>query len=139
MINIQQPEDLLSISLYNILSYRLDDTKFIELVKNWDRKIEIEITDFYAIIIEFKGNQIKFHRVIEGIKCDLTIKLSLTTLLDLAYKRISVVKAFLTKKLKIRGVYKVKVLLKFSKIFLDSIKKIAEDPNENYYEIERLR
>jgi putative sterol carrier protein len=139
MINIQQPEDLLSISLYNILSYRLDDTKFIELVKNWDRKIEIEITDFYAIIIEFKGNQIKFHRVIEGIKCDLTIKLSLTTLLDLAYKRISVVKAFLTRKLKIRGVYKVKVLLKFSKIFLDSIKKIAEDPNENYYEVERLR
>jgi hypothetical protein len=33
----------------------------------------------------------------------------------------------------------VKVLLKFSKIFLDSIKKIAEDPNENYYEVERLR
>ena len=49
MISIQKGEDLLSISLSTILNYRKDEPEFQKLVINWNKKILIEIEDFYSI------------------------------------------------------------------------------------------
>jgi putative sterol carrier protein len=137
MINIEEPKDLISISLKRILSYRLSDHEYIDLIKDWDKNIQVEIEDFYPVIIKFENEKIEFHRNIEDFKPDLKIGLSLETLLDLAYRRISLLIAIVAGKLKIKGLTKIKTLLRFSKIFLDSIKEIAADPNENYYEIDK--
>ena len=42
MLSIQKGEDLLSISLNNILSFREEEKEFIELVVDWDKNIIIE-------------------------------------------------------------------------------------------------
>ena len=43
MINIDKADDLLGISVHNILSYRENEEKFIKLVNNWNKKLIIEI------------------------------------------------------------------------------------------------
>ncbi|MCK4281475.1 MAG: hypothetical protein KAX10_05105, partial [Candidatus Lokiarchaeota archaeon] len=60
MISIQKPEDLISISLHNIFSYRKNEEEFIELVSNWNKKIVIHIEPFYPLTVIFDGNMIKF-------------------------------------------------------------------------------
>ena len=60
MISIQKGEDLLSIALCTILSYRKNESEFQKLVLNWNKKILIEIEDFYPIEIIFDHDEIKF-------------------------------------------------------------------------------
>jgi len=134
MISIQKPEDLLSVSLYNILSYRKDE-EFLELVQNWNKKILVEMEGFYPVMAIFQNNNISFKFRDIKQKPDLTIKIDLNTLLDMAYGRTSTVKAVLSRKLKIKGLYKIKTLLKFKKVFFDTMKMVAADPTENYYEL----
>ncbi|MFX1504383.1 MAG: hypothetical protein ACFFDH_25715 [Promethearchaeota archaeon] len=58
MISIQEPEDLLSIALRNIFSSRVDDDEFYNLVHNWNKKIVINVKDFYPITVNFEGDEI---------------------------------------------------------------------------------
>jgi putative sterol carrier protein len=132
MISIQKPKDLLSVSLVNILSYRKDD-EFVELVRDWNKKILIEIEKFYPVLVIFKDSSINFKFRDVNQKPDLQIKMALNTLLDIAYGRLSSIKAILSRKLKIKGLLKINTLLKFKKIFLDTMIMIAADPNEKYY------
>jgi len=134
MISIQKPEDLLSVSLYNILNYRKDE-EFLKLVQNWNKKILVEMEGFYPVMAIFQNNNISFKFRDIKQKPDLTIKIDLNTLLDMAYGRTSTVKAVLSRKLKIKGLYKIKTLLKFKKVFFDTMKMVAADPTENYYEL----
>lgn len=134
MISIQKGEDLLSISLNNILSYRKNDDEFIELVRNWNKKIVIELEDFYPVEVIFQGTEIKFKTKDLDQKVDLKVFMNLNTLLNLAYGRLNTVKAVLTRKLKIKGILKILTLMKFIKIFLTSMKMVAKDSAINYYE-----
>lgn len=137
MINIEKADDLLGISLHNILKYRQDDRKFNKLVNNWNKKIIIDIEKFYPLEVIFEGNQVKFE--IENLdeEVDLKVKMSLGTLLDIAYKRLNPIYATLIGKVKIQGLKKIGIVLKFLKIFVKSIKMVAADPNLNYYEINK--
>lgn len=134
MISIQKGEDLLSISLNNILSYRKNDDEFIELVRNWNKKIVIELEDFYPVEVIFQGTEIKFKTKDLDQKVDLKVFMNLNTLLNLAYGRLNPVNAVLTRKLKIKGILKILTLMKFIKIFLTSMKMVAKDSAINYYE-----
>ncbi|TXT59861.1 MAG: hypothetical protein BAJALOKI2v1_160033 [Promethearchaeota archaeon] len=134
MISIEPPDDMISISLYNILTYRKEE-EYLNLLNNWDKTIMFEIDDFYPVNIEFSGDQITFKRTEPQKKADLKIKMSLETLLDIAYGRMNPVKAFISGKLKIKGFYKIFTLNRFMKIFLDTIKMMAEDPNDKYYKL----
>jgi putative sterol carrier protein len=134
MLSIQKGEDLLSISLNNILSFRKEEEEFRELVIDWNKNIMIEILDFYPVEVIFKGNQIKFKTSNFDDKIHLKVKMDLETLLDIAYLRINPITAVLKRKLKIKGLLKVGTLLKFMKIFLKSMKMVAANPNLNYYE-----
>ncbi len=134
MISIQKGEDLLSISLNNILSYRKNDDEFIELVRNWNKKIVIELEDFYPVEVIFQETEIKFKTKDLDQKVDLKVFMNLNTLLNLAYGRLNPVNAVLTRKLKIKGILKILTLMKFIKIFLTSMKMVAKDSAINYYE-----
>lgn len=134
MIEIEQPKDLLSVSVKNILSYR-DESDLQKLIQDYNKRIIIEIDNFYPSMVIFQGNKISFDFGEDLNKADLKINMSLDTLLDLAYSRVSLTKAILTRKLRIKGIYKLKTVLRFKKIFLDTLKKLAADPNQNYYEL----
>ena len=137
MISIQKGEDLLSISLSTILSYRKDEPEFQKLVIDWNKKILIEIEDFYPLEIIFHFNEIKFKVNDIDKKVDLKVKMNIYTLLDLAYGRLSPVKAVIKRKIRIKGLLKFGILLKFIKIFLKSMQMVASDPNNNYYELNK--
>ncbi|MHA1293404.1 MAG: SCP2 sterol-binding domain-containing protein [Promethearchaeota archaeon] len=136
MLSIHQPLDLISISIYNILSYRKDE-EFYNLVKDWNKVIVINIKEFYPVSVIFWGDTIKFEKG-ERKKADFKVTMGINTMLDVAYRRIGVIKAVLKRKLKIKGIFKISTLLKFQKIFLGAMRKVAEDPNINYYEIEKI-
>jgi len=134
MIDIQQPKDLISVSTKNILSYR-EESELLNLIKDYNKKIIIDIENFYPSMVIFQDAQISFDFGEDLEQADLEIIMDLDTLLDLAYKRLRLTKAILTRRLKIKGIYKVKTVLRFKKIFLDTLKMLASDPNQNYYEI----
>jgi putative sterol carrier protein len=137
MINIEKADDLLGISVHTILSYRKNEKKFIKLVNNWNKKLIIEIEEFYPLEVIFEGSQVKFK--IEDLDkiFDLRIKMSFSTLLDIAYGRINPIIATIIRKVKIKGMYRVFTLLKFLRIFVKSMKMVAADPNQNYYELNK--
>lgn len=137
MIEIQKADDLLGISLNNILSYRKNDDDFIKLVNGWNKKIVIEVEKFYPVEVIFDGNEIRFK--IDNIdkKVDLKIKMSLNTLLDISYGRINPINAVLKGKVKMKGMFKIGTVLKFLKIFVKSMKMVASQPNLNYYELNK--
>ena len=137
MISIQRGEDLLSISISTILSYRKDEPEFQKLVLDWNKKILIEIEDFYPLEIIFHRNEIKFKVNDIDKKVDLKVKMNIITLLDLAYGRTSPVKAVFQRKIRIKGLLKFRILFKFMNIFLKSMQMVASDPNNNYYELNK--
>ena len=137
MISIQKGEDLLSIFVDNILSYRKNDQDFINLVLDWNKKILIDFEDFYCIELIFEGNEMKYKVNAFDKKVDLKVGLNVYTLLDIAYGRLNPVKAFIKRKLKIKGIYKIGTMLKFIKIFLRSMQMVALDPSNNYFELNR--
>jgi len=137
MISIQKGEDLLSISLGTILNYRKDEPEFQKLVIDWNKKILIDIADFYPLEIIFQHNEIKFKVNNIDKKVDLKVKMDIYTFLDLAYGRISSIKAVFQRKIRIKGLLKFKILLKFMNIFLKSMQMVASDPNNKYYELNK--
>jgi putative sterol carrier protein len=137
MISIQKGEDLITITLQNILSYRKDDEDFIKLVLNWNKKVLIEVDGFYPVEVIFDRNEIKFKTKDFDKKINLKVKMDIYTFLDLAFGRLNPVKAFLKGKLKIKGLLKIGTVLKFMKIFLKTMKMVASDPNNNYFELNK--
>jgi putative sterol carrier protein len=132
MINIEKADDLLGISLNNILSYRRKDEDYIKLVTNWNKKITIEIEKFYPVEVIFDGNEINFKIDNLDKKVDLKVKMSLDTLLEIAYGRLNPINAVMKRKVKIKG-----IIIKFLKIFVNSMKMVASQSNLNYYELNK--
>lgn len=137
MISIQKGEDLITITLQNILSYRKDDEDFINLVLNWNKTVLIEIDGFYPVEVIFDRNEIKFKTKDFDKKINLKVKMGIYTFLDLAFGRLNPIKAFLKRKFKIKGLLKIGTVLKFMKIFLETMKMVASDPNNNYFELNK--
>lgn len=134
-IKISPPKDLISIALENIFSYRKDD-KFYNLVKDWNKTILINIKEFYPVTIRFQGDEINFEMG-EPKKADLKVLMSVSTMLDLAYGRIGPIRAVLFRKLKIKGILKIGILIRFQRILMKSMKMVAAEPNNNYFELEK--
>ncbi|MBD3254560.1 MAG: hypothetical protein GF383_05680 [Candidatus Lokiarchaeota archaeon] len=134
MISIQKPEDLISVSLYNIFSFRKTDSEFYDLVSNWNKKIVLYVKPFYELTIIFEDDSIKF-QIGSTDKYHLKFIIELQTFLDLAYGRIGLVSAVASGKLKIKKKYKLGTLLRFYKIFFNSLDKVVSNPVNNYYEL----
>ena len=137
MLNIEKADDLLGISLNNILSHRKMDKDYIELVNNWNKKIIIEVERFYPVEVIFEGNEVKFKIDDFDKEVDLKVKMSLDTLLEIAYGRINPIIAVIKGKVKMKGMFKIGIVLKFLKIFVNSMKMVASQPNLKYYELNK--
>jgi len=137
MISIQKPEDLLSIALYNIFSYRKEEKKFYKLVHNWNKKIVLDVEPFYPITVIFEGDEIKFDLNIPD-NPDMKVKLNMDMMLDMAYGRVNPLFAVEEGKMEIEGLGEDSgKLVKFYNIFMVSMQKVAQEPNQNYYELNR--
>lgn len=137
MINIEMPDDLISLSLYNIFLYRKNDKKFVRTVKNWNKKIVLHMEPFYPITIIFNGINIKFERK-ELEDTDLKVKIHINTMLDIAYERLTPIEAMDQNKMELVGLEKdPKIMPKFFNVFVTSMIMVAADPNLNYYEVNK--
>ncbi|MHA2390689.1 MAG: SCP2 sterol-binding domain-containing protein [Promethearchaeota archaeon] len=137
MINIEQPDDLISLSLHNILTYRINDKKFIRSVKNWNKKIVLHIDPFYPVTVIFDGMNIKFARK-EEEDFDLKLKIHINIMLDIAYGRLAPTTAIEEKKMELIGIEKdPKLMPKFFNIFVTSMNMVAQEPNLKFYELNK--
>ena len=137
MLNIPQPDDLISLSLYNIFNYRIDDKKFIRSVKNWNKKIVLHIEPFYPVTVIFNGLDINFERK-EVENFDLKLNININVMLDIAYGRLSPAKAIEEKKMELIGLEKdPKLMPKFFNIFVTSMSMLAAEPNLKLYEFNK--
>ena len=139
MLEISQPEDLLGLAIKNILEFRNRDENFSNYVANWakkkPKKIVINVIPMYAITVIFDGNKVTIER--GESKKALKITLHVHSMLEMGYGRLGVIKATLTRKVKIKGLHRIGTILKFMKIFLKSMKMVANEPNINYYELHK--
>jgi len=137
MLNITQPDDLISLSLYNIFNYRIDDKKFIRSVKNWNKKIVLHIEPFYPVTVIFNGLDINFERK-EVENFDLKLNININVMLDIAYGRLSPAEAIEEKKMELIGLEKdPKLMPKFFNIFVTSMSMLAAEPNLKLYEFNK--
>lgn len=137
MLNITQPDDLISLSLYNIFNYRIDDKKFIRSVKNWNKKIVLHIEPFYPVTVIFNGLDITFERK-EVENFDLKLNININVMLDIAYGRLSPAEAIEEKKMELIGLEKdPKLMPKFFNIFVTSMSMLAAEPNLKLYEFNK--
>lgn len=134
MISIQQPEDLIAIAVHNILSYRADDLAFLSLVARWEKKIILILEPFYPLAVIFDNGTITFQKN-DDASADLVIRLSIETMLDLAFGRMNLLKALVSRRLKIRKLYKIPTLIRFYHIFFETVKMMAADPNTDHFAI----
>jgi putative sterol carrier protein len=137
MINIEFPDDLISLSLYNVFSSRKDDRKFIKHVKDWNKKIVLHIEPFYPVTVLFDGNNIKFERN-EFPNPDMKIKIHVNTMLDIANDRLNPFYAIEEGKMEIEGLGEdSEKIMRFYNIFVLSMQMVAQEPNVNFYELNR--
>ena len=137
MISIQKPEDLISISLHNIFSYRKNEEEFIELVSNWNKKIVIHIEPFYPLTVIFDGNMIKFEMG-ESDNADMKVKLELQTMLDFAYDREDPLLGVGEGLMEMEGLGNdSNLMVRFYNIFMVSMQMVAAEPNTNYFELNK--
>jgi putative sterol carrier protein len=137
MITIQEPEDIISIAIHNILSSRIDDKDFYKQVHNWNKKIVIEIKPFYPLTIIFEGDDIQFEMG-DAKDADIRLKLELQTMLDIAYGREDPFLATQKGIMELEGLGDDSSnLVKIFNIFVVSMQKVASNPNLNYYELNK--
>ncbi len=83
ILNIEYPDDLISLSLKTVFISRKDDRKFIKHAKDWNKKIVLHIEPFYPVTVVFDGSDIKFERK-EYPNPDMKVKIHINTMLDIA-------------------------------------------------------
>ena len=137
MLNIEFPDDLISLSLFNLFSLRKDDKKFIKYAKDWNKKIVLHIEPFYPVTVIFEGSNIKFERK-EYSEPDMKVKLHINTMLDIANERLDPFFAIEEGKMKIEGLGEdSEKIMRFYNIFVVSMQIVAQEPNVNYYEVNK--
>lgn len=137
MLNIEFPDDLISLSLYNVFSFRLNDRKFIKHVKDWNKKIVLHIEPFYPVTVIFEGNNIRFERR-EYSEPDMKVKIHVNTMLDIANDRLNPFYAIEERKMEIDGLGEdSEKVMRFYNIFVVSMQMVAREPNVNYYELNK--
>lgn len=137
MISIQEPEDIISIAIHNILSSRINDKEFYKHVHDWNKKVVIEIKPFYPLTIIFEGDEIRF-KVGETKDADIKLRLRLQSMLDVAYGREDPLLAVQKGIMELEGLGDDSGnLVRFYNIFLASMQNVANQPNVNYYELNK--
>ena len=125
MISINQPQDILGLGIKNILSFRLDDLSYQNLVMSVNKVIVIEFRNIYAVTVFFKGEKITIEYD-EHENYDLRISLDINTMVAIARGDIGPITGFLKGNLKVKKIWNIGLLLKFIKIFIPNLKLAGE-------------
>jgi len=137
MLNIEFPDDLISLSLYNVFNSRKDERRFVKYVKDWNKKIVLHIEPFYPVTVIFDGIDIKFERK-EDSNPDMKVKIHINTMLDIANDRLNPFYAIEEGKMEIDGLGEdSENIMRFYNIFVVSMQMVAQEPNVNYYELNK--
>jgi len=137
MLNIEFPDDLISLSLYNVFSSRINDRKFIKHAKDWNKKIVLHIEPFYPVTVIFDGTNIKFDRK-EDPEPDMKVTIHVNTMLDIANDRLNPFFAIEEGKMEVDGLGEdSEKIMRFYNIFVVSMQMVASEPNVNYFEINK--
>lgn len=137
MLNIEFPDDLISLSLYNVFNSRKDERRFVKYVKDWNKKIVLHIEPFYPVTVIFDGMDIKFERK-EASNPDMKVKIHINTMLDIANDRLNPFYAIEEGKMEIDGLGEdSEMIMRFYNIFVVSMQMVAQEPNVNYYELNK--
>jgi putative sterol carrier protein len=137
MLNIEFPDDLISLSLYNVFNPRKDERRFVKYVKDWNKKIVLHIEPFYPVTVIFDGMDIKFERK-EVSNPDMKVKIHINTMLDIANDRLNPFYAIEEGKMEIDGLGEdSEMIMRFYNIFVVSMQMVAQEPNVNYYELNK--
>ncbi|MFX0010404.1 MAG: SCP2 sterol-binding domain-containing protein [Candidatus Hermodarchaeota archaeon] len=137
MLNIEFPDDLISLSLYNVFSSRANDKKFIKHAKDWNKKIVLHIEPFYPVTVIFEGENIRFERR-ELPEPDMKVKIHVNTMLDIANDRLNPFYAIEEKKMEIEGLGEdSEKIMRFYNVFVVSMQMVAQEPNVKYYELNK--
>ena len=137
MLNIEFPDDLISLSLYNVFISRKTDKKFIKYAKDWNNKIVLHIEPFYPVTVIFNGKNINFERG-EHPEPDMKVRIHVNTMLDIANDRLNPFFAIEEGKMEIEGLGEdSEKIMRFYNIFVVSMQMVAQNPNVNYYEINK--
>ncbi len=135
MLEFKQPTDVISASIHNVLNSRKDE-KYVKLLSNWNKKVVFNIKDLYPVTVMFNKGDISYE-VGASKKANLKVIMTVTTMLDLAFGRKGLIGAVLTRKMRIKGMYKMGTLMKFYRIFYRPMHTLIEDPSTKYYELNK--
>jgi putative sterol carrier protein len=123
--------------LYNVFNSRKDERRFVKHVKDWNKKIVLHIEPFYPVTIIFDGIDIKFERK-EVSNPDMKVKIHVNTMLDIANDRLNPFYAIEEGKMEIDGLGEdSEKIMRFYNIFVVSMQMVAQEPNVNYYELNK--
>jgi len=124
---INEPTDLLSLALKNLLTPLLTDDKIQNKIKNWKRVIVLELSGLYGITLTFNNGNISIEYG-EKPKYDLKLVVSLDAFTGIAEGKVGLISAFVKRKIKVKKIYRIFTVLKFYKIFFPAIKGASENP-----------
>lgn len=124
---INEPDDVLSLAVKNLLTPILEDEKFIKRIEKLkNRMIVLELEDIYAITITFNDGDITIEYG-ETPKYHLKIIITLDAFVGIAEGKVSLIGAFLKRKARVKKLYRLFTVFKFYQVLFPAIKKAAEE------------
>ncbi len=125
---INDPQDILGLTIKNLMTPLLLDDKFAKKVKKIKKRtIIVEIEDIYAISLVFNNGDVSIEYG-EKPKYHLWIKITLDAFVGIAEGKVGMIGAFLKRKIKAKKLYRVFTILRFYKVFFPAIKAARENP-----------
>ena len=124
---INQPQDILGLGIKNILEPILEDEKIVKKIKKFNKIIVMELSGLYPISINFNKGLISIHYG-EKPKYDIKLIVSVDAFTGMAGGAGGLISSFLKGKIKIKKMYRIFTMLKFTSIFLPAIEKATEKP-----------
>ena len=124
---VNEPDDILGLALKNLLTPLLEDEKAVKTIKKLNKVIVMELTGLYSITLTFNNGNILIE-LGEKKPYHLKMIVTLDAFTGIAEGKIGLIGAFLKRKIKVKGIYRIFTILKFRKIFFPAIKAATETP-----------
>ena len=125
---INDPQDVLGLAIKNLLTPLFLDEKFVKKVRKIKKRIiVVELEDIYAISLVFNNGDVSIEYG-EKPKYHLWITITLDAFVGIAEGKVSMIGAFLKRKIKAKKLYRVFTILRFYKVFFPAIKAASESP-----------
>ena len=124
---INQPQDLLGLGIKNLLEPVLEDEKILKKLKKFNKVVVMELTGLYPISLTFNKGLISIDYG-EKPKYDIKLIVSVDAFTGMAGGAGGLISSFTKGKIRIKKMYRIFTILKFTGIFLPAVEKLAEQP-----------